>query len=375
MKGRRRALAGLAWGAWNAVGGPGARAGIPRDRDVTASATSRSLLWGYYPWWMRGYWRSHDLSIYDRVKFFEIEVGDDGRLGERNGWPLQWAALQKNVRAWGGKVDITITLFSASRFERVFAHPERRSRLLDDILALTRAPDGVQLDVEIFERISPEAVGGYRAFCRQLKAGLQEQGDGKSLSAFGVIGALTPLYDRPTIEHLDHIVVQGYDAHDADSSHAGPVAPLYGPGAGTWESALRHYLSLGAPRQKILFSVPFYGYEWPTDSAKVGAASRGQGRELTYGPVDARLLPHIRTNARAQVAAHGLRRDDATGSPYYTYRDPTGGWWQGWFEDEFSLSAKLTYVQREGLAGIAVFPIGYDNGALDGLLQRVFRGK
>lgn len=362
--GRRRVLAGLAWGACNAVGSEAARAG-----------TAGSLLWGYYPWWMRDYWRSHDLSIYDRVKFFEIEVGDDGRLAERNGWPRQWAALQKHVRGWGGKVDITITLFGASRFERIFAQPERCSRLLDDLLPLTRTADGVQLDVEVFEPVSPEAVDRYRTFCRQLKAGLQDQGGGKSLSAFGVVGAVTPLYDRLTIEQLDHIVVQGFDAHDAGSARAGPVAPLQGPDAGTWESALRHYLSLGAVRRQVLFSVPFYGYEWPTDSAAVGAATRGKGRELTYGPVDARLLPHIRTNARAQVAAHGLRRDDATGSPYYTYRDAAGGWWQGWFEDELSLSAKLAYARHQGLAGIAVFPIGYDNGAFDGLLQRAFRGR
>ena len=103
--GRRRVLAGLAWGAWNAEGSEAARAG-----------TAGSLLWGYYPWWMRDYWRSHDLSIYDRVKFFEIEVGDDGRLAERNGWPRQWAALQQHVRGWGGKVDVTSQLGLGSVF-------------------------------------------------------------------------------------------------------------------------------------------------------------------------------------------------------------------------------------------------------------------
>ncbi len=143
----------------------------------------------------------------------------------------------------------------------------------------------------------------------------------------------------------------------------------------TWERTLEHYLRLGAPRHKIIFGVPLYGYEWPTESAAVGARTLGKGREITYAVLDAQLLPNIRIGARSQAALHGLRRDAASGSPYYAYQEPSGGWRQGWFEDERSLTAMFDFVKRQQLAGIAVFPVGYDDGAFDALLRRTFKGK
>jgi spore germination protein YaaH len=70
-----------------------------------------------------------------------------------------------------------------------------------------------------------------------------------------------------------------------------------------------------------------------------------------------------------------LRRDPASGSPYYAYQEPSGGWRQGWFEDDRSLAAKFEFVKQQQLAGIAVFPIGYDDGAFDALLRQTFKGK
>ena len=112
-----------------------------------------------------------------------------------------------------------------------------------------------------------------------------------------------------------------------------------------------------------------------TESAAAGARTLGKGREITYSVLDARLLPDIRIGARSQAALHGLRRDPASGSPYYAYQEPAGGWRQGWFEDEASLAAKFEFVKQERLGGIAIFPVGYDGGAFDDLLRRSFRGK
>jgi spore germination protein YaaH len=266
-------------------------------------------------------------------------------------------------------------MFSAARFEHVFASPQRRRQLSTDLLLLAVEAQGIQLDVEIFDRVSAQAVSGYRAFCAELRAGLSRQGGSKSLTAFGVMGAAVDLYDRAALARLDHIVVQGYDSHHLESARAGPVAPLRGPYDITWESTMAHYLRLGAPRHKIVFGVPFYGYEWPTDSAAVGARTLGKGRETTYAALDVGLLPDIRTAARAQAALHGLRRDAASGSPYYAYQEPSGGWRQGWFEDEISLAAKFEFAKAQRLAGIAIFPVGYDDGAFDALLRRSFRGR
>jgi spore germination protein YaaH len=354
------------------VHGAGPVAAQPAQADAAAV---RPQVWGYYPAWLHDHWRSRDLSLYDRLKFFEVEIDSEGRLGNQHGWPERWEDLRGAARSRGLPVDLTVTLFSVSRFERVFGNAQRRQRLLDELLRGVGAVQGVHLDVEIFQGVSADALRGYRAFCAALRKGLKRQGADKVLSAFAVMGAVVDLYDRATLAQLDYIVVQGYDSHHLDSPHAGPVAPLRGPYAITWEKTLAHYLALGAPRHRIAFGVPFYGYEWPTETAAIGARTLGKGREITYAMLDARLLPDIRTDARSQAALHGLRRDPASGSPYYAHADASGAWRQGWFEDEVSLAAKFEFVKQQRLAGIAIFPVGYDGGAFDDLLRRSFREK
>ncbi len=353
--------------------GPGAAPARAAGADEPAP---RPQIWGYYPWWLGELWRSRDLSLYDRLKFFEVEIDAEGQLGQRNGWPQRWGSLEAAARSRGLSVDVTVTLFDAARFERVFASPQRRRRLVVELLRLAAGARGIHLDVEIFAPVSAEALSGYRAFCAELRAGLSRQGGPRTtLTAFGVMGAAVDLYDRAALARLDHIVVQGYDSHHLTSATAGPVAPLTGPYPVTWEKALAHYLQLGAQRHQIVVGVPFYGYEWPTASAEVGARTLGKGRETTYALLDAKLMPDIRIGARNEAAQHGLRRDPVSGSPFYAYRDPSGGWRQGWFEDEVSLAAKFEFVSQQRLAGIAIFPVGYDDGAFDALLRRTFKGK
>ncbi len=349
--------------------------GLAPPGASAAAASVGPQVWGYYPWWLGEHWRSRDLSLYDRLKFFGVEIDADGQLGRRNGWPQQWEGLRAAARARGLSLDVTVTLFSAARFERIFTSPKRRQRLLTELLRLAAGAQGIQLDVEIFDQVSAQALRGYRAFCAALRSGLTQRGGAKALTAFGVMGAAVDLYDRATLAHLDYIVVQGYDSHHLESPRSGPVAPLRGPYEVTWEKALEHYLRLGAPRHKVIFGVPFYGYEWPTESAAVGARTLGKGRETTYALLDAQLMPNIRIGAQSQAAQHGLRRDATSGSPYYAYPEPSGAWRQGWFEDEVSLAAKFEFVTQQRLAGIAIFPVGYDGGIFDQLLRRTFRGK
>lgn len=364
---RRCALRGLGASAATAL------LASQEARAITPAASGdrgRLELWGYYPWWLRDHWRKRDLSPYTGIYFFDVGIGDDGALAERRGWPDDWQALQSSTRTRGRTLQLALTLFGVQRFERVFADAGRRRRFCAQALELARGCDGLHLDIEVFEAVSAPALAGLRECCAVLRRGLRELPSRPALSAFGVMGARSDLYDPATLDSFDRVVVQGYDSHHPQSEQAGPVAPLRGPYAITWESALAHYLKLGARRERLVFGLPFFGYEWPTASDVVGSAVRGRGTEMTYALSDPLRLPRIPINASQRVATFGLRRDPASGSPYYVFRDADGGWHQGWFEDETSLAAKLAFARRERLAGVAVFPIGYDDGAFDALLKR-----
>lgn len=329
-------------------------------------------IWGYYPYWMKDEWQKIDLGLFDQVLFFDIPVGVDKRASRANGWPKKWQKLITAAQESGARLQPTFTLFDAKEFERIFSNQNQQNLLQVAMLDLIdqAGSSGLQLDFEISSAVSAKSSEGFRLFLKSIKRELSNKN--KSLSLFVLTEDNAGLYDRESLMNPDYIVIQGYDAHWKGSQKAGPVAQLRGSMADSWESSLKHYLALGVPRNKILMSVPFFGYEWPTISDTSGALTRGPGSEISFAPLPTNLVPEIKASAISRIRQYGIRRDRETGSPYYVFKDGTG-WFQGWFEDDASLSTKFEFIKAQRLAGVAVFPLGYDNSTFQQLLRSRFR--
>lgn len=327
-------------------------------------------IWGYYPYWLKDEWKKIDLKLYDQVLFFDIPISSDSHVLQSSGWPEKWQQLI--AAAKGTRLQPTFTLFDAKQFEQIFSNQHQRDRLQAEMTAMAdqTACSGLQLDFEIFGTVSKASADGFRLFIKSLKHELDRRK--KLLSLFVLTEDSAQLYDKKTLMNADYIVIQGYDAHWKGSSNAGPVALLHGSTADSWDSSLKHFLSLGVARNKILMSVPYYGYEWPTVSDAPGAPTRGAGREISFAPLPFGLVPEVATSATERIKQYGFKRDPESGSPYYVYKDDTG-WHQGWFEDDASLSAKFEFIKKQQLAGVAVFSLGYDGGHFQDMLRRYFR--
>lgn len=365
-----RGLIGLASAL--SVGLAGAQQGektVTSEKAVPGKDASAYQAWGYQPWWMSAYWPAVDLEQWQRVIFFELPVEEDGSVRGETFLPAGGQTMAQQAARCGTALDLAFSLFDEKKFEQIFSSSSLRSNLLRSILALVQqsGAKGVHLDVEIYKPVSEEAVQGYRDFVHRLKRRLHDLDSSYILSIFGVVGAAQDLLDKATLTQVDYVVVQGYDAHWKAGPKAGSVAPLKGGHDLSWEKSLRYYLNLGVERSRLLFSVPYFGYEWPVTSEAPGSATTSHGKEMSYAPLPPQWVPNIRLSALEQSRQHGAERDPQTGSPYYTYQDDNGSWWQGWYEDEESLSQKLDFIEKEGLAGVAVFPLGYDAGKFDEL--------
>jgi len=108
--------------------------------------------WGYVGWWLPQSWRTAPLEQFDRLLFFELKVGLDGRIQERHGWPEDWSALREQALNSRTPLDLTLTLFNPDEFNALFSSIEATRRLLDQSIALV-APfpmTGLQIDFEIY---------------------------------------------------------------------------------------------------------------------------------------------------------------------------------------------------------------------------------
>ena len=340
----------------------------PDDTPRDFAASRGPEIWAYNAYWMGDAWRATDLGALQRLLFFDLPVGKDGSLDTR-GWPDQWASLRTRAREARVPIDPVVSLLTVEVFSSVFANPAARSRLLSDTLAAARLSGGVHLDVEVMEGVRAADIEAYRAFVADLRRAL-DQPRKRVLTAF--VPAQNILYGPGELALLDAVVAQGYDLHWQTSPTAGPPAALEGPSPAAWRAAASNLAALGVPPRKLLFSTPFYGYEWPTVSDERGAATRGQATIITYAPVSSRILPDLRVNALDRSRQHGLKRDAASNAPWYVFRDKEG-WRQGWFDDVTSLAPRLDFVQRGDYRGVALFVLGYDGGALLEVMRAKFR--
>ncbi len=323
---------------------------------------ARLALYGYHAWWMGDAWRASAPHL-DGLYYFELRIDSAGRVSETPGATLSWRAFAADARRAGLAASPTVTLFDARTFENLFSAPDVRARLVDTIARTVEREGGAgaNLDVELFEAVTPAARNGYAAFVEALAARL---GRSKRLTVF--LPAFDPddSFDEARIARAaTAVIVQGYDLHWATGPNAGAVAPVRGNGGVNWEAITARYDVLGVPRNRRLMATPLYGIEWPTETDRAGSPTRGAGRPMTLAPVAAARLPDIRLDARTLAARYGLRRDADTGTPYYIARD-TSGIRQGWFEDAASLADKAAYVRRAGLGGLVFFPLGYDDADL-----------
>ena len=340
--------------------GPPAPAGAPKA-------------WGYIGWWLPQSWRSMPLGQLDRLLFFELKVAPNGAISERHGWPEEWTDLQLAVQQTNTPLDLTLTLFEEATFNTLFSSNEATQRLLVEALSLADQTGvaGLQLDFEIYTLAQPKAIERYREFVRDLSARLRQQVPPRGLSVFLPIGGMSPLYDAVTLAQVDHVVLQAYDAHWLDSKTAGPIAPLTGSEAVTWEKAYAIGISLGVPKERLLLSFPLYGYEWQVNAPKLRGDAVGKGRITSFAPIPLNSPPDVPFNVQDRVRQYGASHDPVSGSSYYQFIGNEGQFVEGWFEDWWSLGRKIDFLIDRQVGGIAFFLMGYDDNQLvDYFLRR-----
>ena len=324
--------------------------------------------WAYHAYWMKDTWRAYDLRDFGRILFFDLVAGKDGRIEKRNGWPEAWSDLRTAAREARLAVDPVVSVLDNETFVSIFASPDHRERLLEEVARVARDSSGMHLDIEVFEPVDEAILAEFRIFLARLRARLDAP-PRKTLTAFVTTANL--LYGQRELALLDAVVAQGYDAHWKDAPSTGPVALLEGNAAVAWKNTATALLQRGVPARRIVFSTPLYGYEWPTLSPLPGASTTGPGEIVTYARVPF-LEPDIRFAAVDRAARYGLRRDAPSSAPWYAFNDGRG-WRQGWFDDEVSLAPRLDFVAGGDFLGVALWILGYDDGAMFATIRSRFR--
>ncbi|KAF2898205.1 hypothetical protein ILUMI_07967 [Ignelater luminosus] len=164
---------------------------------------------------------------------------------------------------------------------------------------------------------------------------------------------------------VDFMSVMSYDYHGSWERRTGHVSPLYHRPGDTYPQyntnfTMEYLVAHGAPREKLLVGVPFYGqtFSLARQDGKydqgVPAAGPGEAGEYTKQPG---MLAYYEICSRIRNNRWIVSRDNqgATG-PYAYYGDQ----WAG-YEDVQSIAEKTKYIKTRGFGGAIAWTIDLDD--------------
>jgi hypothetical protein len=314
---------------------------------------------GYVPYWEVASVTSLDLSSASELVYSSVcpaasgqiaTATEDCALGLADLSGSAFASMTTDAHADGDRVLLSVETTDNALIEQLDAHAAQSApALAASLVALERAHDldGTNIDVE---GSNPADREGFVRFVAALTAALRSDDPGGEIlldtyadAAAGKDSFFDPKRLAPLV---DALFVMNYSLES--TSVASANSPLESPDLGySAVQSLIEYERI-VPAHKIIFGVPFYGYDFTTVSGRPGA------RTATADPT-------AQTYSAIVGAAYPPLWDPATETPFSKFQR-AGAWHQLWFDDPVSIALKVALAAQFHTAGVGAWAFGMENG-------------
>ncbi|MFJ1678087.1 glycosyl hydrolase family 18 protein [Streptomyces sp. NPDC088251] len=235
----------------------------------------------------------------------------------------------------------------------ILTSPTGRAAHADALMrtATSRDYDGLDLDYESIAATGDSTYravrDGFTALATDLCDRLHRLGKKCVVTVFPQTATTGRIWDYAAIGRVaDRMRIMGYNLHWS-SGTPGPISDL------TWYDDILTRATALVPAGKLELGIPAYGWNWDTDGTSAT-------RHVTWKEADA-----LR---RAQGAPYTL--DPVSGTPHFTYRDGDGHRREVWYQDARGIAAQLPVLRRHGVAGTALWALGFEDPELWPVLAR-----
>ncbi|MDI6701093.1 MAG: glycosyl hydrolase family 18 protein [bacterium] len=312
--------------------------------------------YGYLPYWIDTlYYSNFQYELLTHISYFSVNVNTDGSCGLIPN-PSYFTKIYNESHKRGIRIHLTFTLFGTTSVSTLLNSKSSRENCISNILNYVDLYnlDGVNLD---FEFVSSSLRDSFNLFIMQLADSLHNRFSTRRELYIAVppVYQWYPGYDYYSISSFsDGLFVMCYDYHWSGSSEAGPVSPTFNStfwGYYAFNTSISDLIGIGVDPSKIIAGIPYYGYDWPTESDTLKSKTIGTGSSVIF------------KNAKNNASIYGRKFDEYSKVPYYTYLSTN--YHQCFYDDSASIRYKLGIVKDKKLQGAGCWALGYDDGAID----------
>tara|TARA_Y100000589_G_scaffold332302_1_gene391487 strand:- start:38740 stop:41385 length:2646 start_codon:yes stop_codon:yes gene_type:complete len=325
----------------------------PNKHVNKANCNLTHAVYGWHPYWMGSAYTNYDFSLLSTFCYFSYELDPStGNYQTIHGWNTDNSISM--AQAAGCRVELCVTNFGSSNNNTFLTNPTAQQTLINNLITLlnNRNADGVNID---FEGVSGNNRNDLTNFMINLSNQLKAAIPGASVTMATYSVDWNNVFDFVALApYVDQFIIMGYGYYYSGSSTAGPTAPLYS--GQLWSPynlvrSVEYHLNAGVPHNKLLLGLPYYGREWETTSGSLPSSTTGN-----Y--TSSRTYKYIKDNTSGNYS--NRRYDYHSYTPYYIYNN--GNWRQALVDDEESLTARYKMIKQQGIGGIGIWALGYDDG-------------
>lgn len=323
------------------------------------SAKHTLQVYGWHPSWIGNTYPNYNYNLLTTLSYYSYDlVWNEAQEVEyvANGWDEDGNTQMVDLaRSDGCRIDLTVRCQDPKAIDAILNTDERENCIRTITSIITTAPkaDGITLS---FENIP----AGNEIQLTQLVKLFHD-----TLSTLGkTVSLALPAEDvsntyqvKVLATYVDQFILMGYSYPSKKSGTPGPVAPL--ESGGKWspyniKRSVDKYVNNGLPKNRLILALPYYGAVWEVDS------SRKDGKKYRYNG-------QMRYNAvmgYAQKHPQSVEYDSVSHSNYYSYTE-NGKQYVVFYDNGKSLKEKYEWVGAQGLAGVGIWALGYDDGRKD----------
>jgi spore germination protein len=288
---------------------------------------------------------------------FSYTINPGGSLN-----PIDDAAILTAARANNIAPVMVITNFAGGNFstpnvDALLTSPAAQQTLITNVRQTIRTKGYTGLNID-FERISPSNSEAYNSFLRRVMNTFKPLGIPVSVALAPKTSAYTGgewhgAHDYAAVGNIvDYVILMTYEwGWSGGPPYA--VSPL--PNV---EDVIEFAVSV-MPADKIMMSLPLYGYDWTLPYVAGGRWAR-------------RVSPQDAVNLAVREGAQ-IQYDTRTQAPFFNYYDDQGKQHVVWFEDARSVREKLLLVNKYGLRGVSFWVLGEEFPQVWLIMDNMFR--
>lgn len=325
---------------------------LASSKQATCNLTKKVL--GWHPYWGGTTYTNYQWSLLSDLVYFDYDVSPTTGNNINTSFAWSTASVVTVAKANGTKIHICATMFSGH--SSFWASSTAQTTFINNIISLLNARQGNGVNID-FEGMGSSDNAPFVTFITNLNNALNAANPSYELSLCLYAVDWSNTFNIPALTaQVDYFTIMGYDYYYGGSSQAGPTAPLYNyqPSYNyTLGKTITYYIKQGAPANKLLMGLPYYGREWEvTQNSTLPAATTGSFNT-------SRTLAAVSTGT-AYTPGNKFWEGNCY-SPYYKFTSGTS-LRQCWIDDIYSMGRKFKMVNQRGLGGIAIWALGYDNG-------------